>query len=143
MKSTSLRLLQVYLWFICIFHLMVGIGVSVSSGFPARVAAYYGARVDWTPQFTYILKPLGAFMVVLGLLGIAAAMDPLKHRLIAYGFAGVFVIRTLQRIVFMQQLQDAFAIEPGRNLLHIVLFSAMAVALFALQRRAERDAANA
>ena len=30
--------------------------------------------MDWTPQFVCILRPLGAFMLVLGVVGIAAGL---------------------------------------------------------------------
>ena len=67
MASTSQRALSAYLWFIAAFHLFVGLSVNLSMPFTQAIAAGYGAQVDWTPQFTYILHPLGAFMIVLGL----------------------------------------------------------------------------
>ena len=135
MKSGSYRSLQVFLWFICAFHIGVGLGVNLSQGFARGVAAYYGAQVDWTPQFLYIIKPLGAFMIALGLLAAGAALNPLKHRLIPYGFVALFVIRALQRLAFRQEIHEAFSIAPGRLLAQAVFFLAMAAALFFLHRQ--------
>ncbi len=143
MKSTSYRLLQAFLWFICAFHLLVGLGVNLSPAFAQGVAGYYGARVDWTPQFLYILKPLGAFMIALGVLAAGAALDPLKHRLIPYGFATLFVLRGLQRLVFRREIVDAFSIAPGRLVAQTVLFLAMAAALLFLHRHVEKRAGGA
>jgi hypothetical protein len=83
---------------VCAYHLIVGIGLNVSApGFLQVMAAYYGAQVDWTPQFLYILKPLGAYMLVMGGLAAVAALNPLANRHVVYGFAALFILRALQR----------------------------------------------
>lgn len=138
MTSNRLRLLQGFLWMVCAFHILVGVGLNMGPGFAKVMAGYYGASVEWTPQFTYILKPLGAFMLVLGLLAAAAARDPLRHKVTAYGFVVLFTIRALQRLVFRRELLDAFSISPARNLGNVALFLGLAAVLFALVR-AERS----
>ena len=45
-------------------------------GFPQAMAEYYGAQVTWTPEFLYIVKPIGAFMIAIGVMAAAAARDP-------------------------------------------------------------------
>jgi hypothetical protein len=102
------------------------------------MARYYGATVDWTPQFVYILKPLGAFMFVLGGLAAAAALKPLYHTAIIYGFVALFALRALQRLVFQQELQAAFSIASARNLGAMVFFFALAAVLFVVCRAAEK-----
>lgn len=140
MQGTSFKTLQVFLWMICAFHVIVGAGINLSSGIPAAMASYYGAQVDWTPQFVYILKPLGAFMLVLGMLSAVAALDPLRNKMIVYGFVTLFAIRALQRIVFGGEIYDAFAIASGRNIGNAVFFILMALALFTLHRFVEKRA---
>ena len=137
MTSRAYRALQVFLWFICAFHVVVGLSLNVPLVQLQTIADYYGARVDWTPQFLYILKPVGAFMLVLGGLAGAAALAPLRHRAIVYGFVGLFGVRALQRLVFQQEIHSAFSIAPARNLGAMVLFFAMAVALLVLYRHVE------
>ncbi len=138
MNLPGLRLLQVYLVGICASHVLIGLGVNLSQPFIERTADLYGARADLTPQFLAILHPLGAFMIVLGLLAAVAASDPLRYRPIVYGFVLLFVIRTLQRVVFQQDIERAFHIDPTRNLLTGGFFLAMAFTLAALQRYVER-----
>ena len=58
MQGNALRLLQIYLWLICAFHVVIGLGVNLSRDFIAATAAGYGAEVDLTPQFVTILHPL-------------------------------------------------------------------------------------
>ena len=139
MQGTSFRALQAFLWMICAFHVIVGVGLNLSSAIPAGMASYYGAEVNWTPQFVYILKPLGAFMFVLGILAAVAARNPLGNKMVVYGLVTLFVIRALQRVVFGGEIYAAFAIAPGRNIGNAVFFVALAVALFTLYRFVARS----
>lgn len=143
MSRVPHRLLQGFFWMVCTFHVVVGVGLNFSSGFPRLMAEYYGATVDWTPQFTYILKPLGAFMFVLGLLAAAAARDPLRYRLAAYLFATLFTIRGLQRVVFRREILDAFSISPARNMGNAVFFLALAATLLGLHFWVQRNSSVA
>jgi hypothetical protein len=45
MKSTSLGLLQIFLWCVCAFHVIVGVAVNFSTDFIKLMATWYGARV--------------------------------------------------------------------------------------------------
>jgi hypothetical protein len=132
-----LRLLQTYLWIVCAFHVVTGLGVNFSRPFMETMAGWYGAQVNFTPQFLTILHPLGAFMFILGVLAAVAARDPLRYRPIVYSFAALFLIRSLQRVIFKQDIEQAFQIDPWRNLLNMVLFLVMAISLAALQRYVE------
>lgn len=136
MDSTSLRVLKAYMWFIAAFHLVVGIAVNLSPDLTRMIASGYGATVDWTPQFVYILHPLGAFMIALGLMAIAAARDPLRYEWVVFGFITLFAIRALHRLVYGDVLATAFSISRSRNLVNMVIFAAQAVLLFALWRAA-------
>jgi hypothetical protein len=131
------RLLQAYLWVICTFHVITGLGVNFSRPFMATMADWYGATVDFTPQFLTILHPLGAFMIILGVLAAVAARDPLRYRPIVYSFAALFLIRSLQRVLFKHDIEQAFQIDPARNFMTMGLFLVMAITLAALQRYVE------
>lgn len=134
------RILKAYLWFIAAFHLLVGIAVNVSSSLTQAIARGYGATVDWTPQFTYILHPLGAFMIALGVMAIAAARDPRRYSAVVGGFVLLFAIRALHRVVFGDAITTALGISASRNMANMVLFALQAVVLFLLWRAAMRDA---
>ena len=134
------RILKAYLWFIAAFHIAVGIAVNVSASLTQAIARGSGATVDWTPQFTYILHPLGAFMIALGVMAIAAARDPRRYSAVVGGFVLLFAIRALHRVIFGGVLATAFGISSSRNMLNLVIFAAQAVLLFVLWRGAMRDA---
>ena len=134
MKHNSLFFLKILMWIIAGMHLVVGGGLIVAPGFAQFMAEVYGADVEWTPELCYILKPLGAFMVTLGILAVAAALNPSKNRVIVYGFVILHLGRALQRLVWAQEVQDAFGISASRNVANMVFFSVLAVAVVVLDQ---------
>jgi hypothetical protein len=139
MKELSLRALQAYLGLVCAFHIVIGVGVNCSPTFVEKVRDLYGAKVEFTPEFVAILHPLGAFMFILGVLAAVAAIQPIRYRAVGYSFAALFVIRAFQRVVFKQNMEDVFHIDPARNLFNICFFLALGLSLAALQWYAERQ----
>jgi hypothetical protein len=123
------------LWMVCAFHVAMGAGLIVWPDFVEPAAKMYGAEVEkWSPQFLYILRPLGVFMLALGVLAGAAALDPLKHRVTIYVFAGIFIVRALQRIVSASEIHEVFGIAAGRNIGNMIFFFALAAVLIALDQ---------
>jgi hypothetical protein len=138
MNGTALRLLKAYLWFVAVFHLFVGLAVNFSPELTQAIAASYGARVDWTPQFVYILKPLGAFMIALGMLAGVAARDPIRYSAAVLVFVGLFVLRALHRVIFGDLATEAFGIDAGRNTTNLIIMLAQAALLYGLWHAARR-----
>jgi len=136
MKVNTLAALRFFLWFACAFHLIVGIGLNLSPAFPQVMAGYYGASVEFTPQFLYILKPLGAFMIMVGLVVMAAARDPLDNGPIVYGLVALLAIRGLQRFAFRDAIVGDLAIESSRNVVNGIVFLLLAAILLVLFRAA-------
>lgn len=114
-NSTALTLLKVALWITCAFHVIVGLSLNLDIGLKEWVGSgLYNAQVDWSqPQFVYILKPLGAFMFILGVMAAIAARNPLHNKLMVYGFALLWLIRSSQRLIFWGEIQNAFGISSG------------------------------
>src|SRR5579871_1770809 len=112
MHTIWLRVLQAHLWMIGVFHVVIGVGLNVSPEFIPVVAKWYGAeRVDVTDQLLVLVKPIGAFMFILGVLAAVAAVRPLRYRAVIYSFAGLFFIRALQRLVWGHEQTAAFGIS--------------------------------
>jgi len=142
MNSKLNGLLQIFLWIICAFHVIVGLGLNLSSGFPQIMAGYYGATVNWTPELLYILKPVGAFMIAIGIMAAAAARDPVGHRSIVYGLVALFIIRGLQRIAFAEEIAGAVAIDSTRNIINAIIFLLLGGALFLLYGAASKGTSS-
>ncbi len=139
MNSKTMGALQVFLWIVCAFHVIVGLGLNVSSDFPQAMANYYGAELSFTPALLYILKPVGAFMLVVGVMAGFAARDPLGNRAVVYGLILLFAVRGLQRIVFQEEIANAVAIATSRNLGNAAFFLLLAVCLGVLFNLARKE----
>jgi len=100
-------------------------------------SSLYNARVDWSDgQFAYIMKPLGAFMIALGIMAAMAARNPLGNRAIIIGFVILFTMRGLQRLLYMREIESVFAIPTSRSMVQMVVMLALAVGLVLLLRAA-------
>lgn len=100
-------------------------------------SSLYNAQVDWSDgQFAYIMKPLGAFMIALGIMAAFAARNPLGNRPIIIGFAILFTMRGLQRLLYMREIESVFAIPSSRSLIQMVVMLALALGLVLLLRAA-------
>ena len=138
-KSRTLLALQVTLWTVCAFHVLMGAGLNLSSQFVDTAANLYGAEAkQWNPQFLYILRPLGVFMLALGVFAGAAAINPSGHRLTIYVFAGIFIIRALQRVAFGGQISELYGIDSSRNVTNMFFFFALAAVLVVLDQLSHR-----
>ena len=130
-------ILQGLLWFVCAFHIVIGAGLNVYADLPQVLAGWYGVTAqEWSPEFTYILKPLGAFMFALGIMAAGTALAPLQHRIVIYGFATLLGVRALQRLLFAAEIQDVFGIATSRNLVNAVFFLVLAGLLVVFERLA-------
>jgi hypothetical protein len=134
---------------VCAFHVLVGLSLNVDLGLKEWVgSSLYNATVDWSDgQFNYIMKPLGAFMIALGVMAAMAARNPLAHRSIIIGFAVLFTMRGLQRLLYMNEIESVFAIPASRSMVQMVVMLALAAGLVFLLRAASagegRQALNA
>jgi hypothetical protein len=136
----SLKFLRWFLWFVCIFHAGIGLALNLELGWKEWVAGtLYSATVNWNdPQFVYVLRPLGAFMIVLGMFAAVAARDPLRYQAIAFGFVALFFLRGLQRLLYLSDIESAFGIAGSRSLVQMAVMWALAASLFVLTRSAAR-----
>ena len=140
--NRSIACLKVVLWSVCAFHVIVGAGLNLFPEAPSMMADAYGAEVNWTPEFSYIIKPIGAFMLALGIIAAGAALDPLRHRLAIYAFVTLFLMRALQRLVFAQSLEEIFGISWDRNLGNVIFFVMLAATLVILDTLSRRTASR-
>ena len=138
--NASLKFLRFFLWFVCVFHVGIGLALNLDLGAKEWVArSLYSATVNWNDaQFLYILRPLGAFMIVLGIFAAVAARDPLRYQAIAYGFVALFFLRGLQRVIFLREIEGAFGIAGSRSLVQMAVMWALAAGLLALTISAAR-----
>ena len=142
--NSNVAWLSRFLWMVCAFHVLVGLSLNIDVGLREWVgSSLYNAQVDWSDgQFAYIMKPLGAFMIALGVMAAMAARDPLGNRPIIIGFAVLFTMRGLQRLLFMDEIERVFAIPSSRSLVQMVVMLSLAVVLVVLLRAASAGSSS-
>jgi hypothetical protein len=134
----SLRALKGLLWFIAVYQFLVGALLLVTPGLAQLVVGLYGSDVQVTEQFTFILKPLGAYMIMTGLIASAAARADVPHPAIITGLIVLFTINVLYRVMRFQYIETTFGIPAWHLFGQIVILSALVIALFAFSRGAMR-----
>jgi hypothetical protein len=136
----ALKGLKGLLWFIAVYQFVVGALLLVTPGLAQVVVGLYGSDAQVTEQFTFILKPLGAYMVMTGLIASAAARADIPHPAIITAFIVLFAINVLYRVARFQYIQATFGIPAWHLFGQIIILSALAIGLFAFSRGALRSA---
>lgn len=135
----SNTVLRILLLVFCVANVIWGI-VGLMGGETAVKAAawFYGANVTLTPQISYVIRMLGAFVLVLGILGGVAALDPARNKAIINCIVILLVLRVLQRIFLAKEIFEAFGITNARNMSNIIIFLAIALAIYLLSLKAKK-----
>src|SRR5215813_1753661 len=134
MHMRALSALKGLLWFIAVYQFLCGFLLLMSPGFAQLVVTWYGATVDWTNQFTFILKPLGAYMLMTGLIAASAARANVPHPTIITSLAVLFTVNALYRILKFQFVHQIFGIAVWHLMGQIVVLLGLAAALTLLSR---------
>jgi hypothetical protein len=133
-EPSSYVLLRVVLALASIPPLLFGLGATISGKYAARYAAVLSrASVTLTPQLNYLLKPLGLYVMMFGvLMGYAMVYPSESSPIIAWG-AAVLFLRAIQRLVITRELQKLFNIPLRLNLLHCAYLFLLALTLILLR----------
>lgn len=113
MKSE--RLVQVALGCISVGQIVVA-GLSMLSGRGGIGAAsqLYGADFAPSRQFSYIIRPLGVYMLALSIVQLAAVREPRRYKRVIDATLLLFAIRQAQRWLLRRHITGTFGIAPAR-----------------------------
>jgi hypothetical protein len=135
---TTISLLRAVLVIVCASHLVLGAVAFL--GLPDLItslaAVTYGAEVTLTPPLLHAARILGAFMLAIGIMAGFALRDPVRNRAIIDGIGILQCLRVAQRLIFASQIQEVFAVSPGRLFAQSLFFLLLGVVLLALRPRA-------
>ncbi len=130
------RGIKVLAGFMGIYHILMGILGIVSGS-----AAAWGAHVLWhanvvvDPQFTYLAKFLGAYVVAFGVMMLFIAKDPVRYGSLVYAAVVVAILRIGERLIFAGELKSAFGIGMDRTITTIIIVGALNLGLLLLKPR--------
>ena len=132
-QHTGIKLLA---GFMGIYHILMGILGIVSAS-----TAAWGAHVLWhanvvvDPQFSYLAKFLGAYVVAFGVMMLFIAKDPVRYRSLVYVAIVVAVLRIAERLIFAGELKSTFGIGMDRTIITIIVVGALNLGLLLLKPR--------
>lgn len=136
-KTLALRILLAYA---AITHLIIGLAaILVPPGelADAIVQFAYGGSFAMDEEMRHVLRILGVFMTAMGVMTIFAVRDPRRYMAVIYTLVVVFVIRTLQRIIWADEIRASFDIPTERLVTQSLFMLALGVALLMLRPRKE------
>lgn len=126
--------LKVVLAMICIYHVVLGLATFVSGDLTVKLAkTIFGLNLEMTPQMSYIVQLLGVYAIVFGVVAGMAALDPLKHPVLLNVIVLLYALRIMNKLLSMNQFQQAFGASMTKVWTDIVLLAAFGVAVVALR----------
>jgi hypothetical protein len=122
--------------FMGVYHLVMGV-LGIWSGATAARAAQvlWHAQVTVDPQFSYLAKFLGAYVIAFGVMLLFVARDPVRYGPLVYVAALLGAIRIAERLIFANELKEAFGIGLDRTIVTAVIVLALNGGLILLKPR--------
>ncbi len=122
--------LRAILWIVCLYHVLLGILLSLPGDWLIDVAeGILGVTKAPTEQALFVGRILGVYMGVFGIGMGVAAWNPIKNRALLSVGAILVVVRSVQRVLQADYLEDAFGVATGRNWTMVVVLLAFAAAI--------------
>ena len=131
MKSACTSTLKLFLWIVCISHLIIGgLGIMPFFSISDVAATVYKAKIIPSAQLEHVSRMLAGYMFITGILAFLAIRDPLKNVAIIYGVIGLLSIRVIQMISFSREAFNVFDIPPYWYWGQAILFVVLVIGLF-------------
>jgi hypothetical protein len=132
-------LVRLIMAWICAGHVITGLAALISGERGVQLGSLlYGAAFDPTPQFLYIIRPLGVYILALAFLQAMAVRDPWRYRAVIDATLGVFAARQAQRYFFSGDIESIFGIPGEQHLLRSLYFLLLALVLLVARLRLGR-----
>ena len=95
----------------------------------------YGGAFEIGAVTHHVIRVLGAFMMAVGVMTVFAVFDPQRYIAVVYTIMFLFVVRTLQRVLFAGEIEENFDISLVRLIGQSIFFLALGVAILLLRPR--------
>ncbi len=135
------RPVQILLWIIALYHIVLGALLIFSGELSLRFAdASYGWKITGSPELGILGEILGCYGIAFGLTMAIAAGNPVRHRALLTVGIVLIVLRLLQRILFADKVMETFQVPSGRYWAAFVFVLAIGVALTWARVLVQREA---
>ena len=134
MNIWFLRIVRFECTLIAIYHIIIGVAATIMPEGAAKLApVMYGISLEvlapMKPEYLIIIRFMGAFAFVFGLLMVLAAWNPLRNSNIILCGAIFFLVRILDRILGADTLIGSFNTTSSQNWAHIMLMASFVIIL--------------
>ncbi|MDP2629829.1 MAG: hypothetical protein Q8P56_00285 [Candidatus Uhrbacteria bacterium] len=128
----SLGVFKALAWFVSIYHFVLGILAILA---PASVVVpivntIYGVNPNIDAKFLYMVKFIGAYMIMFAVTAAILAYKPVEYRKLVWVLIGFFMIRILERLFFFGLLSEAFNVSFAQDLRVMIPIAILAIALY-------------
>lgn len=136
-------ILKILLGYVAVSHLSIGLAATVVP--PGDFANFiidvtYGGSFEIGPETHHVIRVLGAFMMTMGVMATFAVFNPHRNMAVVYAIAFLFIVRTLQRVIFAGDIQEHFDISHARLVGQSVFFLALGGAIYLIRPRHSAEA---
>ncbi len=114
------------------YHFILGLVAFFGSSdvISSVVATVYGVSPTMDAQFLYMVKFIGAYMLVFAITTALLAYKPIQYRKFVWVPISLFAIRIIERIFFFSLLSGAYGITFAQDLRVILPIGVLAIALY-------------
>lgn len=127
------KLLKILLGLIAVYHVLLGLMAFLSGDFVMRIAdSLFGLQVEPTGQVFYFGKLLGIYAIAFGAFIGMMMRDPHKYKDLLYVGVGLYALRIINKLVFMNSIKESFGVSDMRIWMDVVLLAFFGIALYLL-----------
>ncbi|MCI0743775.1 MAG: hypothetical protein L0Y58_00065 [Verrucomicrobia subdivision 3 bacterium] len=128
--------LKAVLIMISLYHCFLGLAPFLSDALTVQLArSVFGLKLEMTNQMGYIVKLLGVYAMVFGLVCAVVAFNTEKYRALLNIVFFLYLFRVLNKLAFMGKFTQAFDASPSRVWSDIVLLAFFGLAVLLLKPR--------
>lgn len=138
MAKNSNKWLKGLLWFVGIYHILLGLlGIFAKNLAASLASIFFNFNLTLTPEIYWVLNPFSAYILIFGFFMVLAATDPVKYKNVILIGVFLFAIRIVQRIIFLFVAPEGLVnnIDPTRNILALAIVSVIGISIFILDRK--------
>lgn len=126
--------LKIVLLMISAYHLFLGLAPFLSDALTVQLAqSVFGLKLNMTEQLGYVVKLLGVYAMMFGLICGLAAFNPEKYRAVLNLIVLLYIFRVLNKLAFMGKFAQAFDTPLSRVWTDIALLAFFGLAVLFLK----------
>ena len=119
------------LYAIALYHVFLGIMAFISGSLTYKIAeSIFGMQLMENHQMAYLGKLLGIYALIFGVFVFYVALDTKKYQKLIKVILLLYVLRILNRVIFLSLAKEAFSVSTSRIWIDAGLLLAFGAGLY-------------